>query len=912
MSSRRLAAIMFTDIVGYTSMMQRDENKALSNLERYKKALEEITPQFNGDIIQYYGDGCLLLFPSSLEAIEAASKLQLSFGGEDVLPVRIGIHQGDVLEKEGNIFGDAVNVASRVESMGTPGSILFSSNIYQSIKSHPQFVSQSLGVYEFKNVEDGMEVFALANEGMSIPDPNKVQGKFKLQNPPAGNLLQSLWAQKVPQVMLLYLVGVWLIWQAASTLLSRSGISPYWSDIFLWFCVGLLPSIYVYLTNRERINKGILRLQERVLFPSNILVVALALFFVFKGTDLGAMTQEITIEGADGRMVTTKLIKDGFRLRLPIYPFQLNTSDTSLAWTKYGVTTSLFIDLLQDPHIMPENNGLENTTEKLNSLKGSDTRYYIDGEVDSKGDSIGLTPIIRMANNGSLVAKKTIWNDNYYDLIDEATKFIRKELGLIGGNIEEAPDLPFKEITTSNFASLQAALESSTSQGTDLPLLEKAIELDSTFALANFIYAQRLNNYSSGKKEAQLAIMRAMRHRSSLPLQIQIVVLTTKHIIFQEWKKAEKYLNIQREINPNDPLTNSGLMEVYYKQGQFEKAMKLAEAQFEKNPNSQNAFSTIFTAMKSGHPERALEQAQFILDKNPQQINAIYQTGLAHLHLGNYDEAQLAFDKILLIKPESEDHFEFLFEALEFIEEHPNALDSIAGLEGFYRSVNGERIEDIGIVSGQVFVKPDGQNGYFIYPKKKDQLAYGNTNQAVSIDMLRNEAGEVYATNTYLRYTQRDLNYYSYKQDSTIWEAENYLRRGNYLEAKKAYAKAYQKHPEHFYLKSAIDHINYVTSRSPEELTRVFKRLVGEYGEVTIWVQDGLLYYKRPGVTRRIFRPVGNNRFMTMMNYSFLYEFEEEGGKIVGLTGNDYNFDQKKWLKSAKEDYYFGKTQILD
>jgi adenylate cyclase len=177
--SRQLAVIMFTDIMGYTAMMQQDEAFALNKLNRFKDQLTLQVKEFRGEIIQYYGDGCLLIFTNSADAVNCARVLQEDFREEPQVPVRIGIHLGDILINEGNIFGDCVNITSRIESMGVAGSVLLSEPIKKQIQNKQGFQLISLGNFEFKNVTEPMEIFALANNGFPIPDHEAANGKFK-------------------------------------------------------------------------------------------------------------------------------------------------------------------------------------------------------------------------------------------------------------------------------------------------------------------------------------------------------------------------------------------------------------------------------------------------------------------------------------------------------------------------------------------------------------------------------------------------------------------------------------------------------------------------------------------------------------------------------------------------------------
>jgi len=189
----KLAAIIFADIAGYTAVMQLDEVRALDLLGRFKKVLEEITPEYQGRIVQFFGDGCLLSFDSSSSSVECAVALQIKFIEAPQIPVRMGLHLGDVVFKDENIFGDGVNIASRIESIGIPGSILLSKAIRDQIKNQAEFNLVSLGSFDFKNVTEPVEVFSLANPGFSVPKRDQMHGKLKdIQNEKSVSNFRSL------------------------------------------------------------------------------------------------------------------------------------------------------------------------------------------------------------------------------------------------------------------------------------------------------------------------------------------------------------------------------------------------------------------------------------------------------------------------------------------------------------------------------------------------------------------------------------------------------------------------------------------------------------------------------------------------------------------------------------------------
>lgn len=181
--SRKLAVIVFADIAGYSAMMQEDEVKALAILDRFRAILEEGTLSQEAKIIQYYGDGCLLSFESALFCLRTCASMQRQFIIQEV-PVRIGMHLGDVLYKNDNAFGDGVNVASRIESLGVPGAILLSKTIRNQIKNQPEFSLTSVGSFTFKNITEPMEVYAVSNPEFTVPLPEEMQGKLQQASPP--------------------------------------------------------------------------------------------------------------------------------------------------------------------------------------------------------------------------------------------------------------------------------------------------------------------------------------------------------------------------------------------------------------------------------------------------------------------------------------------------------------------------------------------------------------------------------------------------------------------------------------------------------------------------------------------------------------------------------------------------------
>jgi dienelactone hydrolase len=168
---------MFTDIAGYTALMETDEALALGYREKLKQKLISEVDINGGRIIKWMGDGVLCSFDSAIACVRTALALQLHMQHQPKVPVRIGIHQADVIFDESDVHGDGVNIASRLESLAIPGSIFISAKVFDDIKNQKEIQTVSLGKYLLKNVKEPVEIFAISNPGLQVPLNKKLEGK---------------------------------------------------------------------------------------------------------------------------------------------------------------------------------------------------------------------------------------------------------------------------------------------------------------------------------------------------------------------------------------------------------------------------------------------------------------------------------------------------------------------------------------------------------------------------------------------------------------------------------------------------------------------------------------------------------------------------------------------------------------
>ena len=165
---RLLAAIMLTDMVGYSKSMERDEDATYKKLQDHNAIVRKVIPEYRGQEIKTIGDAFLVRFNSASDAVQAAREIQYKFseynGGKpdaEQIWLRIGIHIGDILVMENDVFGTGVNIAARIEPLAEPGGICISADVYNVIKKSIDIKVISLGKKELKNISDAPEIYKL-------------------------------------------------------------------------------------------------------------------------------------------------------------------------------------------------------------------------------------------------------------------------------------------------------------------------------------------------------------------------------------------------------------------------------------------------------------------------------------------------------------------------------------------------------------------------------------------------------------------------------------------------------------------------------------------------------------------------------------------------------------------------------
>jgi adenylate cyclase len=186
---------MFTDIVGFTTLAQRNEGGSLKLLDRHNRLLRPIFPRFHGREVKAIGDSFLVEFKSALDATNCAIEIQrllneegLSVPEDSRVRVRIGIHVGDVVHKAGDILGDSVNIASRIEPLAEPGGICITEPVFSQIHNKIPNAMEKLEPKTLKNVDFPIGIYRIVLPWMVREPRSRISGPVRLAVLPLSNI----------------------------------------------------------------------------------------------------------------------------------------------------------------------------------------------------------------------------------------------------------------------------------------------------------------------------------------------------------------------------------------------------------------------------------------------------------------------------------------------------------------------------------------------------------------------------------------------------------------------------------------------------------------------------------------------------------------------------------------------------
>ena len=184
-----LVAILFTDIEAFSKITHEDQNIGVKMAQVHHRTIQEKVNHFGGNCVNFYGDGSLTIFRSASKALECAIVIQNIFMRESKIPVRIGLHLGEVIQDEHSIYGDAVNIASRIEALSPSGGILMSDEFRKSLGSNSNYTFKNFGKKHLKNISTPITLYTVHQQLEQVCSSNAE--RFKVAKTSSFNKLYS-------------------------------------------------------------------------------------------------------------------------------------------------------------------------------------------------------------------------------------------------------------------------------------------------------------------------------------------------------------------------------------------------------------------------------------------------------------------------------------------------------------------------------------------------------------------------------------------------------------------------------------------------------------------------------------------------------------------------------------------------
>ena len=713
MKEHKLAAIVFTDIVGYTKRMEADEEATMLLLERQREIIFPLVQEFDGEVIKEIGDGLLIMFNSANKAVRFSIAVQERLKDEE-LTIRAGIHIGDVIFEEGDVFGSAVNIAARIEPLAPPGGICISEDVRNQIRNQGDIITFSEGKKNLKGVNEAIEIFKVVNkmfaESESVP------------------FFRDIWRRRVVQITAIYLALAYSVRMLMSLIVGEYMLSPHLVDLVWFLLMSLIPSILLisYFHGRRGVTHW--TRWELIGLPTNFVAAILLLFFLFQGKDMGAITTTLTMHNEDGEAVERVVLKNEFRKNILIFNFENISGDTSLDYLQYGVPALMQMDLSQDLFINPlttklflskirdagyeEAVGLPITLMK----RYADQRhynYFVCGDVKKDGDEYAMDVKVYETALTKLLDDIHLGGKDPFEMVDKASLEIKRIVGINESQIASAIDLPIAEMFTGSekalyFFSRSIDAESRNDWIESNRLLELAIHEDPSFAIANVAAALSYLNLGNLEKASD-NLTSVMNYLHKLPERQQFVAKYIYYVIELQPDKAMAVLKMWVELYPDDIVGHATLAERYGVKNLFNEAIVEYKKLLALDPERFEILQTIaFYYMKLGEFDSSLVYYQNYADALPMQSQSYRNLGNYYQTMGDMEKARESYEKALLVADMSElvsikiDLAKISRQTGEFSRAYDQCLDALNDARGTQDSakVYGA-FEDLCLVRGQ-------------------------------------------------------------------------------------------------------------------------------------------------------------------------------------------------------------------
>lgn len=646
---RQLAAIMFADMVGYTTLMQEDEGRAYTQRERQRDALSRIVPRHNGRILQHYGDGTLSVFHSAVEAVECAVAIQLEMREEPAVPLRIGVQIGDVVSQQDEVYGDSVNVAARIEALAPAGGILISGKVFDDIKNHPSLSAVPCGEVRLKNVKQPVRVFAVTGEGLRLPthaqvraaadaqggiftaasddsesDPGRVLGTGEL-------FLQRIRERALVQWTLVYLATAWALVQIVQFLSRHNAWPPIIPQGFALIAfAGFFMAVVVAWYHGEKGRQKVRR-SEAVIYVG--LVVA-------TGGALTMLATQPSVGVSERPLVPTVSPSSDGRASVAVLPFENLSGDDANAYFASGLHDEVMTQLqkVAGLRVISRASVMEYARNRPNVrviAANLGVSHVTEATVQRIGD--------RLRVNVQLTDARTddqVWAERYdgqvSDAFDVQSNIAQMIADALATTLSEEERGAISRPPTADPEAYRLYL-----QGRDY-LLRPGYRRD------NFTAAEALYERAAAL-DPDFALVRAELSRVHGLLYWENFDPSPAR---QEAQRAEAEEALR--LDPDLPQAHSALGWSYYVEGDYRKALEEYDIALEGLPNDADIIAAIgYTHRRLGDWPQVFTAYEEATALSPRNANLIYDLG-GHSFLATrrYEDAAEAYQRAEILAPD--------------------------------------------------------------------------------------------------------------------------------------------------------------------------------------------------------------------------------------------------------------------
>ncbi len=635
MSARRLAAVMVTDMVGFTVLMGVDQDNALELLNRGHEILKSIVARHRGEWLEDTGDRSLTAFPSAIDAVKCALEIQTRIRDEPEIELRIGIDEGDIVVTGGHAYGDAINIASLIERLADPQGLVITESVYDAIRGQVDLNVIDRGEKMLKNIDHAVRLYSLTGAR---------------RRSPISNFFSALLSRRVLPIVGAFLAAIWAIVEVAEWLAEQGAFGREWIYATIVGLVAIVPSVAIISYAHGTHGRERLTALEKVFVPANLVIAVLAAGYALNTVDV-ARVASAPVEPAS----------------VAVLPFENLSGDISSDYFSLGLSEELINALAKVPGLYVASRtssfALGDDVDPRTVAQKLRVATVLEGSVRKHGNEIRITAqLIDGQNNYHL------WSDTYDRKLADIFQ--------IQEDIASAVALELVGVLKPQVFQLFAEARAATIDAYDLYLRGlyylRQPATDESLEIARGFFDRALaddGNYArayAGLCEVSLQEYLLFRSPSLIDdaetdclqaLKLQADAREVQIALGELYRHTGDYeasARVFEELLDRGPVASAwvGLGLTRYEQGDIVGAEASFTNAILREPGTwQHRLAYAGVLYRQGRYEDALEELQRVIELSPDNARAYLLMGAAYDYLGFQDESLQATLRSLEIEP---------------------------------------------------------------------------------------------------------------------------------------------------------------------------------------------------------------------------------------------------------------------